>query len=149
MQSPQALGSGVSRPTICDDLRRRLFSQQAQAFVQNILGSVDVSVVVRAANRTHPFAHGKVFRPSPLLAAGRAQLAGWIEPVHHTDRFAAPICPVRNLATELAPCRVADGLRQLMVFIFSSQSITAILHRHFVFSGVFPNPRRKAGTLAA
>ena len=106
----------MSRPTICDVLCRRLFSQQAQSFIQNVLGGVNVPVVMSAANRAHPFAHGKVFRSSPLLTAGRAQLAGWIEPVHSDNRFAVPVCFVLQLPTELTPRCVADGFRQLMVF---------------------------------
>ena len=106
----------MSRPTVCDVLRRRLFGQQAQPFVQNILGSIDIPVVMSAALGAHPFAHGKVFRPSPLLATGRAQLAGREEPIHYADRFAVPVCFVLQLPPELAPRCVADGFRSVWFF---------------------------------
>ena len=96
-QSPRALGSGVSRPTMYN------LRQQAQSFVQDILCGVDIPVVDNAADRANPLADGQILCAGPLSATIGAQLRGREEAAYGDRLFPIPRRLVLQLPTELAP----------------------------------------------
>ena len=99
-QSPRALGSGVSRPTV-----QRL-RQQAQTFVQDVFGGIYVPVVDGTADGANPLPDGQVLGSRPLCAAVGAELGGREEFIHTDNRFPVPRRLVLQLPPELSPACV-------------------------------------------
>ena len=100
VQSPRALGSGVSRPTMYN------LRQQAQSFVQDILCGIYVPVVDGATDGANPLPDGQVLGSRPLCAAVGAELGGREEFIHTDNRFPVPRRLVLQLPPELSPACV-------------------------------------------
>ena len=99
--SPRAYRFGRVPPYLMYWLR-----QQAQTFIQDILGGISIPVVGSAAGEAYSFPHSEVFRPRPLCAAGGAELAGWIEAVYRDHLLPVPLSLILQLPPELAPRRI-------------------------------------------
>lgn len=121
--SPRALGSGVSRPTICS------LRQQAQTFIQDVFRGVDVPVVDSAAGGASPLPDSQIFGTGPLSAADGAELAGREEAVYRDHLFPVPRRLVLQLSPELAPGGIRDRPGQFVVLDHVLRSQSSMLIR--------------------
>src|SRR5215472_6200432 len=81
---------------------------------QDVLGGVDVPVMPDATGRALPRSGAKAQRREQV-PTGRAGLAAGVPAVDHHELAAVALALVLELAAELAPAAVADGLGELTV----------------------------------
>lgn len=111
-QSPRAYWFGQVLPY----RSRSLLCEQTQAFIQNINGSVMVSVMDCSTGWARPLPDFQIFGSVPFCMTNRAGLAGWEEPVYCDQHFSAPCCFVGELPPEFAPAYICDGTCHPMIF---------------------------------
>ena len=103
--SPQAYRFGRVPPyRICVGLRR-----EAEPFVENIDGGIDVPAARSTASGTYPtMPYTQVFDTGVAIPATGTSLTGWEEAVYEDDLLPVPVGLVLQLTADLTEYRIGD-----------------------------------------
>ena len=77
--------------------------QQTQAFVEDVLRGIDITIVALTASGARPLPYGKILCPRPLRTALGTNLAGGKEFVYNDKMFPIPLGFVFQLAAKFTP----------------------------------------------
>lgn len=101
----------MSRPTVLW-LSCVLYTEP---FVKDILGGIDISVMLGSAGRTTPLPDGKALDFAVLSTTAGAKLGGREEPVNKDDFLSIPLSLILQLTPDLPKRGIGKALCQVMV----------------------------------